>query len=143
IFSNQSFNLGKEDYVARAKHFQLDGCLVIAGDNIEEAVHELDQSDIPTVAVDLGLTGENSSYVMTDNEKISRQVVEFFYLNGLRKIAFIGGNEDSPISIVRKKSFVQAMKDFGMDLRNEWIKYGNYFEESGYFKMKEMLQEGA
>src|SRR5690625_1342878 len=26
IFSNQSFNLEKEDYVARAKHFQLDGC---------------------------------------------------------------------------------------------------------------------
>lgn len=142
IFSNQSFNLGKEDYVARAKHFQLDGCLIISGENIEEAVYELDQSEIPTVAVDLKLTGERSSYVMTDNKKISRQVVEFFYLNGLRKVAFIGGNKDSIITNVRKDSFVQSMGDFGMDLRKEWIKYGDYFETSGYLKMKEILQEG-
>ncbi|SHM97675.1 LacI family DNA-binding transcriptional regulator [Gracilibacillus kekensis] len=140
VFSNQAFNIGKEDYVARAKHYQLDGCLIIAGENIGETIHQLDQSDIPTVAVDLKLTGERSSYVMTDNHKISRQVVEYFYLNGIRKLAFIGGQEDSVISNVRKDSFVQSMKDFGMDLRKEWIKYGNYFEQSGYEKMKEMLQ---
>ncbi len=141
VFSNQAFNMGKEDYVARAKHYQLDGCLIIAGENIEEAIYQLDQSDIPTVAVDLELSGERSSFVMTDNYKISRQVVEYFYLNGIRKLAFIGGQENSIISNVRKDSFIQSMKDFGMDLREEWIKYGNYFEESGYAKMKEILQE--
>lgn len=141
VFSNQAFNIGKEDYVARAKHYQLDGCLIIAGENIEEAINQLDQSDIPTVAVDLELSGERSSYVMTDNQKISRQVVEYFYLNGIRKLAFIGGQENSVISNVRKDSFIQSMKDFGMDLRYEWIKYGNYFEESGYEKMTEILKE--
>ncbi|WP_337747087.1 LacI family DNA-binding transcriptional regulator [Gracilibacillus saliphilus] len=143
VFSNQSFNIGKEDYVARAKHYQLDGCLIIAGEHIEEAIYQLDQSDIPTVAVDLELSGEHSSYVMTDNEKISRQVVEYFYLNGIRKLAFIGGQEDSIISNVRKASYEQSMKDFGMDLRDQWIKYGNFFEESGYEKMKEILEEGS
>ncbi|UOQ48333.1 LacI family transcriptional regulator [Gracilibacillus caseinilyticus] len=142
VFSNQSFNIGKEDYVARAKHYQLDGCLIIAGEHIEEAIYQLDQSDIPTVAVDLELSGERSSYVMADNEKISRQVVEYFYLNGIRKVAFIGGQEDSVISNVRKEAFEQSMKDYGMDLRNEWIKYGNYFEESGYQKMKEIIESG-
>ncbi|SER51964.1 transcriptional regulator, LacI family [Gracilibacillus ureilyticus] len=140
IFSNQSFNIGKEDYVARAKHYQLDGCLVIAGEHIEEAVYRLDQSDIPTVAVDLKLTGEKSSFIMTDNEKISRQVVEYFYLNGLRQLAYIGGPVDSVISNIRKDAFIQGIKDYGMHYEEEWIKHGNYFEESGYLKMKEILQ---
>ncbi|UOQ85144.1 LacI family DNA-binding transcriptional regulator [Gracilibacillus salinarum] len=142
VFSNQSFNIGKEDYVARAKHYQLDGCLIIAGEHIEEAIYQLDQSDIPTVAVDLELSGDKSSYVMADNEKISRQVVEYFYLNGVRKVAFIGGQEDSVISNVRKDAFEQSMKDYGMDLRKEWMKYGNYFEDSGYQKMKEIIESG-
>ncbi|MFC4401805.1 LacI family DNA-binding transcriptional regulator [Gracilibacillus xinjiangensis] len=142
IFSNQSFNIGKEDYVARAKHYQLDGCLVIAGEQIEDAVYRLDQSDIPTVAVDLELTGERSSYIMTDNQKISRQVVEYFYLNGLRKPAFIGGPGDSVISNQRKEAFLEGMKEYGMEYRDEWIKHGDYLEESGYFKMKEILQSG-
>ncbi|MFC4389178.1 LacI family DNA-binding transcriptional regulator [Gracilibacillus marinus] len=143
IFSNQTFSMGKENYVARAKHYQLDGCLIIAGENIEEAIHELDQSDIPTVAVDLKLNGERSSYVMTDNEKISRQVVEYFYLNNIRKVAFIGGQINSDISNVRKHAFIRAMKDYGMDLKEEWILHGNYFEESGYQLMNELIHTNS
>ncbi|KAB8125859.1 LacI family transcriptional regulator [Gracilibacillus oryzae] len=139
VFSNQSFNIGKEDYVARAKHYQLDGCLVIAGEQIEEAIDHLDQSDIPTVAIDLKLSGDRSSYIMTDNEKISRQVVEYFYLHGIRQLAFIGGPNDSVISDIRKTAFLKALNDFGMQYQEEWIKHGNYFEESGYAKMKEIL----
>ncbi|PWU69323.1 LacI family DNA-binding transcriptional regulator [Gracilibacillus dipsosauri] len=141
VFSNQSFNIGKEDYVARSKHYQLDGCLIIAGEQIEDDIYELDQSDIPTVAVDLKLSGDRSSYVMTDNEKISRQVVEYFYLKGIRSIAFLGGNRDSNITIVRRDAFIRAMNDYGMDYREEWVKYGNYFEESGYENMLQLLQK--
>ncbi|RCW74752.1 LacI family DNA-binding transcriptional regulator [Saliterribacillus persicus] len=140
VFSNQAFNMGKENYVARSLHYQLDGCLIIAGENIEESVYELDQSDVPTVAVDMALTGNNSSYVITNNKKISREVVEYFYLNGVKKVAFIGGQENSIISNIRKESFIHSMKDFGMDLREEWLKHGNYFEDSGYEKMMELLQ---
>lgn len=140
VFSNQNFNMGTLDYVARARHYQLDGCLIIAGEQIGDSIIKLDESNIPTVGVDLELTGEKSTYVMSDNKKISKHVVEYFYLHSIRKLAFLGGQKGSQVSNERKDSFIQSMKDFGMNVNDEWIKYGNYFEESGYEKMKEILQ---
>ncbi|MDL4840315.1 LacI family DNA-binding transcriptional regulator [Aquibacillus rhizosphaerae] len=141
IFSNKNFNNNKEDYLARCKHFQLDGCLIIAGEHIEDAINTLDQSDIPCVGVDIELKGANSSYVTTDNSKISSKVVEYLYLNSIKEVAFIGGQSDSIISNIRKESFIHYMNLFGMSVRPHWLKYGNYFEDSGYALMQEILEK--
>ncbi|MCT2537209.1 LacI family transcriptional regulator [Aquibacillus koreensis] len=141
VFSNKEFNKEKEDYLARCKHFQLDGCLIVAGDHIEEALKQLDQSEIPCVGVDLELKGTNSSYVTTDNSKVSSKVVEYLYLNAIKEVAFIGGPDDSVISNIRKESFIHHMNLFGMSVRPNWIKYGNYFEQSGYDLMQEVLAQ--
>lgn len=139
LFSNNTFSKGGQDYLARCVHFQLDGCLIIAGDEIEEATMELDRSDIPCVGVDIELTGPNSSYVTTDNEKVSELVVTHLYLNGIRQVAFIGGPQYSFVSNIRKNSFLKHMESFGMIVEKEWIQYGDYFEESGYEAMKNIL----
>ncbi|GAE92022.1 transcriptional regulator [Gracilibacillus boraciitolerans JCM 21714] len=47
VFSNNKFSKDKEDYIARCKHFQLEGCVIVAGEHLEEAVAELDNSNIP------------------------------------------------------------------------------------------------
>lgn len=139
VFSNNQFSKNKEDYLARCKHFQLDGCIIVAGEQIEDAIYELDQSSIPCVGVDIELTGPKSSYVSTDNHKVSAEVVEYFYLHSIRDIAFIGGPEDSVISNIRKNGFYDKMSQLGMKIREEWIQYGDYFEESGYLAMKSIL----
>src|SRR5690625_695275 len=106
VFSNKTFSKTKENYLARCKHFQVDGCLIIAGDKIEEATYELDKSDIPCVGIDLELKGERSSYVMTDNRKVAARVVEHLYLNSIKNVAFIGGPGDSFISSIRKDAYL-------------------------------------
>lgn len=141
IFSSTDSGQDKEDYLKRCKHFQLDGCLIITGENIEEAIYELDQSSIPCVGVDIELSGPKSMYVTTDNSKLVANVVEYFYLQLYRNIAFIGGQNYSVISDIRKESFIRSMKNFGMPVRDEWIKYGDYFEESGYQCMNEILSQ--
>ncbi|WP_407272429.1 LacI family DNA-binding transcriptional regulator [Radiobacillus sp. PE A8.2] len=139
VFSNNQFSNDKEDYLKRCKHFQLDGCLIIAGENIEEAIYELDQSTVPCVGVDIELKGPKSTYVTTDNRKSSAKVVEHLYLHSIKDVAFIGGPSDSVISNIRKESFVDYMNNFGMSTRGEWIKHGDYFEDSGYYAMKQIL----
>ncbi|MDY0393701.1 substrate-binding domain-containing protein [Virgibacillus halophilus] len=140
LFSNKSFSNGGQDYLKRCVHFQLDGCLVIAGDEIEEATRELDRSNIPCVGIDIELTGPNSSYVTTDNEKVSESVVTHLYLNSIREVAFIGGPENSFVSGIRKDSFLKHMASFGMQVEEDWIQHGDYFEESGYHAMKNILR---
>ncbi|GAA0357096.1 LacI family DNA-binding transcriptional regulator [Bacillus horti] len=140
VFSNEQFNKEQENYLARCRHFRVDGCLIIAGEEIEEAVYELDQSEIPCLAVDMELTGPKSSYVMTDNEKISQLVVEHLYLHSIRDIAYIAGTKHSNISNIRLEGFKQAMNKFGLPIKEEWIQYGTFFEDSGYEAMKRILQ---
>lgn len=139
LFSNEKFYQGESQYLERCKHFHVDGCLVIAGDEIEEAVHEIAQSQIPCIGIDLKLEGPHSSYIMTDNAKIGMKVVEFLYLNQVRKVAYIGGKQDSLIASIRNDGYIEAMKKFGLPIRDEWTLYGDFFEESGYQLMKEIL----
>ncbi|MDY0409328.1 LacI family DNA-binding transcriptional regulator [Virgibacillus soli] len=141
VFSNNKFSKDKQDYLARCRHFQLDGCLIIAGDQIEEATTELDQSNVPCVGVDIILNGPNSSYVTTDNNKVSEAVVTHLYLNRIKEVAFIGGPEDSVISNLRKESFIKNINLFGMLTKDDWLQHGDYFEESGYQAMNRILEK--
>lgn len=139
VFSNNKFGINQQDYLARCRHFQLDGCLIIAGDKVEEAIYKVDQSSIPCVGVDIELTGLKSSYVTTDNRKVSESVVEYLNSYAIREVAFIGGPEDSTISHIRKEAFIHFMNLMEMTSRPNWIQYGDYFEKSGYDAMKRIL----
>lgn len=140
VFSNETFSLEKENYLARCRHFHVDGCLIIAGEEVEEAIYELDQSDIPCAGIDIELTGNRSRYVMTDNFKIPALVVEYFYMNSIREIAYIGGLASSKIGEMRRKGFLEAMEKYGMPVREQWMKYGDFYEDSGYRAMNEILE---
>ncbi|WP_391118306.1 LacI family DNA-binding transcriptional regulator [Psychrobacillus sp. L3] len=143
IFSNETFNKENVDYLARCRHFRLDGCLIIAGEEVEHAVSELDDSDIPCIGIDIELTGQNSSYVMTDNFKVSQLAVEHLHLNAIREVGYIAGKGDSDISNLRLEGFLQTMSQFGMYTEQEWIKHGNFFEDSGYEEMQQILLEDS
>ncbi|WJE17686.1 LacI family DNA-binding transcriptional regulator [Halobacillus sp. ACCC02827] len=142
LFSNEKIYEGESKYLERCKHFHVDGCLIIAGDEIEDAVHEIAASDIPCIGIDLKLEGPRSSYIMTDNAKIGFNVVEYLYLNQVRNIAYIGGKQDSLVSSIRNIGFVDAMNQFGLNVEKDWIHYGDFFEDSGYDAMKKILNGG-
>lgn len=140
MFSNELFQSDNGSYLARCKHFHVDGCLVIAGEEVEEAVFDLAKEGFPCIGIDIELNGPKSSYIMTDNIDLSRKVVEFFYLHSIKKIGYIGGKWDSTISNLRNKGFFEAMNQFGLDVREEWIQYGDFHEKSGYEAMKKILK---
>lgn len=140
MFSNELFQSDNGSYLARCKHFHVDGCLVIAGEEVEDAVFDLAKEGFPCIGIDIELNGPKSSYIMTDNIDLSRKVVEFFYLHSIKKIGYIGGKWDSTISNLRNKGFFEAMNQFGLDVREEWIQYGDFHEKSGYEAMKRILK---
>ncbi|WP_409300116.1 LacI family DNA-binding transcriptional regulator [Peribacillus sp. SCS-155] len=140
LFSNERFRQDNGSYIARCRHFNVDGCLIIAGEEVEEAVFELAKSEIPCIGIDIEIEGPKSSFIMTNNINLSRKVVEHFYLNSIKEIAYIGGRRDSTISNYRKQGFVEAMSQFGLEMKEEWVRYGDFHEDSGYNAMKEILQ---
>lgn len=133
MFSNEKFHAAGENYLARCRHYHVDGCIVIAGDDIEPSVYELDDSEIPCVGVDLELDGINSGSIMSDNAKISRMVVEHFYMNGYRDLGYLGIVNMTGVMKTREDSFREALATFGMTLNEEWFAYSEGFDEQqGY-----------
>ncbi|WP_347861105.1 LacI family DNA-binding transcriptional regulator [Salimicrobium sp. PL1-032A] len=141
LFSNEKFHQGESEYLERCKHFHVDGCLIIAGDEIEEAIQNIAESNIPCIGIDLKLQGPFTSSLMTDNKKIGHKVVEYLYLNQVRDIAYIGGKQDSYLASIRNRGFLDAMDQFGIHQHDGWIRYGDFFEESGYEAMQEILKQ--
>lgn len=144
FFSNEKFFKEKEDYWARCRHFQVEGCIIIAGDEVEPSVHMLDNSDIPCIGIDMRLTGDSSAYLMSDNAKISSRVVEHFYMTGYRDIGFLGINRQSEVTTTREIAFKESMLMFGLSINPDWFVYSdNFEEESGYQATKALIARGT
>lgn len=143
LFSNEKFLSSGENYLARCRHYQVDGCIVIAGDEIEPSVYELDDSEIPCIGVDLKLEGTNSGYIMSDNSKISRMVVEHFYINGYRDLGYLGIVNMTGVMKTREDSYREALASFGMNVNEDWFVYSEGFDEQqGYEAALELIKRG-
>lgn len=143
LFTNQRFLSNKEDYLARCRHYHIDGCFIIAGDEIEPSVHRLAESDIPCVGIDLKLEGERFAHIMSDNVKVASKVVEHFYLNGYRDIGLLGINRQSAVISIREQSFKESIGNFGLSLREGSCFYSDgYDEECGYDAMMRRIDSG-
>lgn len=144
FFSNEKSHAVDGDYLARCRHFQVDGCIIVTGQQLEPSIYELDQSEIPCIGVDIELTGKSSGYIMSDNFNMAYKVVEHFYLQGYRELGYIGSTLESHISNIREKGYKNAIESFGLAIHDPWFMNGDtFFEASGYEAMKAMIKRGS
>lgn len=144
FFSNEKFYSIDGDYLARCLHFHVDGCIIVTGQQLEQSINELDLSDVPCIGVDIQLQGKSSSFIMSDNYKMSYKVVEHFYLQGYRELGYIGSTLESDISNMRENGYKDAIESFGLPTNEKWFVNGdNFFESSGYEAMSKMIQAGS
>ncbi|WP_226527931.1 LacI family DNA-binding transcriptional regulator [Metabacillus niabensis] len=140
MFSNEQFFKDNGSYIARCRHFHVDGCIIISGEEVEDAIYELVREEIPCMGIDIQLNGPKASFVMSDNVNLSRKVIQHFYLQGMRDIGFIGGNIGAAITSFREKGYRETMQQLGLEINPNWVQYGDFHEESGYNAMKKILE---
>ncbi|BBH19036.1 LacI family transcriptional regulator [Paenibacillus baekrokdamisoli] len=143
FFSNEKFHGSDGDYLARSLHFQVDGCIIISGEEVEASIEELDLSNIPCIGVDIQLKGQNSGTIMSDNYKMSAKVVEHFYMLGYKELGYIGSTLKSNISNLRESGYRDAIETLSLQVNANWFVNGEtFFEESGYEAMKRLIKAG-
>lgn len=141
FFSNEKSHTVDGDYLARCRHFQVDGCIIVTGQQLEPSINELDLSEIPCIGVDIELMGKSSGYIMSDNYKMAYKVVEHLYLQGYRELGYIGSTMESHISNIREQGYKDAIESFGLAVHDKWFVNGDtFFEASGYEAMKKMIK---
>lgn len=135
-----SKDIGKKEF-SYLKHCQfrsIDGVIIVQSEYHNEEVQELLNSDIPCVLIDM--ESEQASTVCSDNIRGGFEAVHYFYNLGHRHIAHISGGDDTFSGPKRREGFKQALKQYGLPVKDEWIVDGGYFTyDSGYEAMQKLL----
>ncbi len=98
-------------------------------------------AQIPIVLVDRilkPLTGRVST-VIVDNVDAAEKATRHLLHAGHASIALILGNEAIYTTQKRKEGYLNALKEHGIELREELVIYSDYTMEGGYIAMKKLL----
>ncbi len=110
-------------YYEHCKHRNVDGVLIACTDFYDSEISRLFRSNLPVVAIDFFSTRDYS--VCSDNRQGMRDIIEYVYDMGHRKIAYIYG-DTSLITTVRLDSFTQTMKQLGLPVEFDYVRQGRY-----------------
>ena len=111
------------DYMSHVRFRNCDGVAVLVADNAAPAAQELVRAGIPVVSLDYHF--DNCSCIESDNVSGIRDLVEYVYSQGHRKIAAIFG-DDNAVTRIRMSSFFNTCARLGLDIPEEYICYGRY-----------------
>lgn len=126
------------NYLAKCLNRHIDGA-VLMGVSVDDNLDELLQSEIPVVLLDLDISGNNASYITSDNVSGAKQVVNHLYKLGHQNIGMIAGEVTFPTKC-RSKGFLEEINNLHMTTKTDWIVNTSYSEEGGYKAMTEMLK---
>ena len=110
-------------YLEHARYRNFDGVVIACVDFNDPQVGELAKSNIPLVTIDYVFN--DRSAVVSDNVKGVKDLLEYIYSQGHRKIAFIHG-ADSSVTQARIKSFYKTAMDLGISVPKEYVIEINY-----------------
>lgn len=131
---------GKQSgYLENCRIHGVDGVVVFLSDYEDPYFLELLESDIPTVILDYETA--QSHTVCSDNTAGAMLAVEYLNSLGHSRIAHISGGMNTIPGRRRENGYVAAMKQHGLELREDYIVEGAFYAlENGYAAMQRLLE---
>jgi DNA-binding LacI/PurR family transcriptional regulator len=142
LLCNTDSSVEKEDkYLKVLIGKRVDGLIVSSTGNTGDYFRSMEKTGVPMVFLNRCPDFMVSDVIMTNNIKGSYSGTEHLIRHGFEKIAIITG----PISISTGKDrltgYKRALEDYGITESDELVKEGNFDIESGYMKMKELMEQ--
>ncbi len=122
-----SKNLGnrKMGFYEHTKYRGCDGVVIASVDFTDPDVMRLVNSEIPTVTVDY--VYDRSTSILSDNVDGMKQIAEYLFSQGHRKIAVVHG-ENTSVTQKRMASFRNSFKQLGVEIDESLIKEARYHD---------------
>lgn len=92
----------------------------------------LTKKNIPTVFINGSLKGTDIPFVRINELKAGYLATRHMIKKGLRKIAFLGGPENSIPTIEKLKGYKKAFKEFNLTVEKKYIILDKYEIENGF-----------
>ena len=118
----------------------VDGIVFMPLSNSADSINKAVAKNVPVVLIDRPVPEINCDMVLVDNLNASYCAIEHLITRGHRNIGIICGQKDIYTAQERLKGYNRVFEDYGMQINEENIKYGNYQLESGYYLMREFLE---
>lgn len=110
----------------------VDGVVVTTADESGEQLRPLFDLNIPVVAVDRVVQNHQVDTVIIGNREGAYEAVRHLISEGHEKIAIITGPQNTTPGYERYNGYVKALREFGLEVRDEWVGDGDFREGSGY-----------
>jgi LacI family transcriptional regulator len=130
---------GTHSYLQRCRHHRVDGVVLMGAEAGEPDVQKLARSTIPCVAVDLDLVGRRTGFVISDNARGAGLAIEHLHDLGHDRIATINGPTQTRVGMDRLMGYRQALERLGLPYRDDYVRDGDFYFESGSLAMHELL----
>jgi len=138
-------DLDKEAALTRYLHGgRVDGVLIsVASTTTDyEHLHQLEENGVPIVFFDRVCDGFNTVKVTTDDYESSYLATRHLIEQGCKKLAHISMSDNISIGKKRKHGFIQAMKDFGLQIHDSCLVEGASDSARNLAVVKKLLEEG-
>ncbi|MFW6268492.1 MAG: LacI family DNA-binding transcriptional regulator [Bacillota bacterium] len=139
-FTNQHWG-DSFSYLEKCKDRHVDGVVLMGVQASDPHLVKLLRSNLPTVFVDIDITGKNATYVISDNISGAKKAVHYLYELGHRRIGTILGIDSTKACQQRFNGYKMALEELGLPYKSEWVYEGNYSEEDSYQAIKNMFDE--
>jgi DNA-binding LacI/PurR family transcriptional regulator len=133
---------GIEDYgdLKAVNKRSFDGIVVMSQSAKDSAfIYKVIEKEIPIVVLNTEFQDNAILNIISDDCKGSYKAVELIISNDHKKIAIIEGKKGFKSTQHRREGYIQALMDYSIPMKKEYMVQGNYDMESGYKAMKKLL----
>ena len=122
-FINKNIGGQEMTYYEHCRYRNVDGVLVTCVDFKDPDVFELINGELPIVTIDH--TFDNKTAILSDNRQGIRDLFDYVYSMGHRKIGYVQG-EKSCVTDNRIIGFFKALSDYNIQVEDDYILVGEY-----------------
>lgn len=95
---------------------------------------------VPIVFIDREVSGVRADVVRVDNMRGARDAVAYLVGLGHERIATIAGPRNLTTGAERLRGYEEALREAGLERRDEHVLHGNFRQESGYQLARQVLE---
>jgi len=118
---------------------RFDAAIVIGIDEDDPLIGDLAQRHVPLVGVDVRCPVPNAAFVGSDHPGGMRLALAHLHALGHRRIAHITGATNTKAGAERLAEFRLEVERLGLELRDDYVRDGDFSSASGYRETAELL----
>ena len=132
----------EKQYLNIARTRLLDGMILVQTKTDDPNIDALADTGFPFVLVNQRRYSRHCNFVDSQNIKGARTAVRHLHGLGRREIACVAGSMDESNGRDRLQGYKQAMKDLGLPVREDWIVYGDFDQETAFRESLRLFEGG-